>query len=343
MGVSVAADQIVEGNFYGTSDTLTISGDVRRDAVLAAYRSVTINGAVAEDVLVAAGEARLFGSVGEDVRIVAGEVTIADTVAGDVLVIGGTLEVLSTATITGDVLFYGGTAILSGTVDGTVIGHMQSLRVDGVVAGDVQVHVDALTLGERANVTGSIRYTSPVELVRSANATVEGDITRTEPDLLTPTFSLEWFAIPLLISLFSILVWQLVSRQSLRRVMVESGVTNGWTFFVGVLVIALGIPTSVVVMVTVIGLLVGMLLLAVWLGIVAAAIIAAPAVIGYQLQRSVAVLAKLPTVWVLALGVVAFHVLRIVPLLGALLLLVLVVYTCGLITRLLFLSARSAD
>src|SRR3989344_4713335 len=79
--VSVAADQAVEGDFYGLGNDVTVSGEVT-----------------------------------DDLLVMAGEVTVAGEVQGDLVVLAGTLKVLSTAKISGDILFFGTDAEISGEV-----------------------------------------------------------------------------------------------------------------------------------------------------------------------------------------------------------------------------------
>lgn len=341
-GVAVSSDQVVEGNFYASSDVLTISGSLNRDGVLAAYRSVTLNGTVGEDLSVAAGEVRLFGSVGEDVRIIAGEITVADTIAGDLLVLGGSLEVLSTATIEGDILFYGGNAEISGTVNGTIIGRMQSLRVDGVVGGGVSVRTDSLTLGERAAVTGNVRYTSESDVLRAANASVAGEITRLDPVVTGTTVTLEFVLIPFLISLFTILVWHLLFRRSLDHLIIVSQANYARSFLVGFLVVAFGPPVVVVVMVTVIGSLAGFLLFALWLAMILVGIIVAPAILGRFIQQTITPATAIHPVLLLVIGTLFLHMLRFVPLFGVVAIIAILLIAIGSVTRELFLLLRGA-
>src|SRR3989344_5008966 len=126
--VSVAADQAVEGDFYGLGNDVTVAGEVQ----------------------------------------------------GDLVVLAGTLKVLSTAKISGDILFFGTDAEISGEVGKSIFGTSERMRVEGVVSGDIDVKTGTLTLGERADITGMVKYASSNEIVRAQNARVAGQVIQNE-------------------------------------------------------------------------------------------------------------------------------------------------------------------
>ncbi|MDA8597202.1 hypothetical protein N9L26_02590, partial [Candidatus Pacebacteria bacterium] len=187
--ISLAADQTVEDDFYGIAGLygpVSLSGSVEGDAYVFGS-SVTINGPVDGDLAAAWGAVQVHASVTDDVRIFGGEVTIAEYVGGDVFVYGGSLNVLSSAEIAGDVFYYdilNGAAEINGTVGGSIFGNMHSLRVDGAVGGSIDVVVDELVLGERADVTENVTYTSAADLVRAQNAVVAGEIIRNDAPVI---------------------------------------------------------------------------------------------------------------------------------------------------------------
>lgn len=332
--VSLAKEQIVNGNFYASSDVITLSGEVAGDASLLAYRAVTLNGVISRDALVVASEVNVFGAVGEDVRIVAGDVVIADRVEGDVLVIAGSLEILSTASVGGDLLFYGGTLTMAGAVEGTVLGRMQSVRIDGPVTGDVLVTADRVVLGDRAKVDGVVQYTSAVPLERAANATL-GEVRRVEPTLGAP-ITVQTVLIPFLISLFSVLVWQLTHRRSLLAIMSACTDRPAQSTFIGLALLFFGPPTAVIVLATVIGALIGFWLLFGWLVLIVLAVVAIGPVIGAWCARVGGYGTAWNPLWHMVIGTALLHLLRFVPIVGVIVVSVVLLLTAGSILRLLF-------
>jgi carbonic anhydrase/acetyltransferase-like protein (isoleucine patch superfamily) len=256
--VSVDKDQSVEGHFYALGSTVTMSGTVSGDLV-AAGGNVSFNGGVGEDVVIIATDVGVYASVTDDVRIVAWDTTIDDSIGGSVLVIGGKLNILSTATIGGDVLFVGGTAIIEGEVKGALLGNAEAVRVDAVIGKGIDMNVHSLTLGDRADVTGNVQYTSSQELVRSPNAVVTGEITRTaEPIVSSSQLPGRSAAILFLISLFASLCLFLVARRPLERVTTDTLVAWWERLALGLAGFVLLPITSVVLLVSVLGLWVGL-------------------------------------------------------------------------------------
>lgn len=218
--VTISAEQAVEGDFYGLSNAIAVSGEVSGD-LLVAGTNVTVNGKVGSDLTALAGGVDIDGVIGDDVRIVAGEVTVAGEVLGDLVVVAGSLTVLSTASVSGDIIFFGTNAEIAGSVGKSIFGTSEKIRVDGTVGGDIDIKTAGLTLGERADVAGLVKYTSGVELVRAQNARVTGSIVKNDP-VLAEADGVRTILIPLLVVLFAALVWFLFFRRLLNKVVIHT-------------------------------------------------------------------------------------------------------------------------
>jgi hypothetical protein len=336
--VSIAAEQEVVGDFYGAATTISVSGRISDDALLFG-QEVTHNGSIGTDAAIVAGSVGFFGDVGDDVRVVAGEVTIGDSVGGDVIVVAGRLTILSTATITGDVLFYGGEADIAGSVGGSVMGTMESLRIDGEVAGGVDVTVQQLTLGDRATITGTVRYVSQELLVRAQNATVVGDITRSDPlSQVESGLMIEFVLIPMLIWLFTILVWHLLARKTLAHVSAHAVSSPMRSFLIGFGFMLFGPLTVFILLVSIIGSLVGFLMLATYVLVVMAGLIGSAAVVGRYLAQLTGYVYDERPLLILAVGTVVSVALLIVPIVGAIIVLAVWMMTVGALAE--FVVAR---
>lgn len=255
--ISVSESQAVDGDFYAAAGTITVSGPVEGD-LHAAGGTVTVQGAIEDDVVVAGGTVAIHGTVGDDVRVAGGEVTLAGTVRGDVLVAGGIVRILSTAVITGDLLFLSGETEVAGEVRGSLLGHAEALRINGPVGGDVSVSVArAFSLGDQANIEGSIEYASAGELVRAPGSVVVGDI---EKRAWNPGATSEVSVVPALALFFASLAYLLVARTRLTALMRRAVDSYGVNGLVG-LGVLLGAPlVAILLLVTVIALPIGLAL-----------------------------------------------------------------------------------
>jgi cytoskeletal protein CcmA (bactofilin family) len=338
--VSLAADQVIEGDFYAAAGKVNLSGEIKEDAVVAAGQ-VTLNGSVGSNAFFIAGQTSVHGTVGDDLRIVSGEVTIAEPVMGDVLVLGGSLHILSTASVAGDVLVYAGEVVIEGSVGGDVIGTVGTLRIDAPIAGGVDVAVEQLTLGDAANVTGAVRYVSSQLVVQSPNSVVSGDLLRNDPVLPGTQTSIKAALIPLMIILFTILTWYLVSRKTLNAV-IERSLTRSFRPVLYGVVSVVAVPIIFTLLfVSMIGTLVGFVLLFGFLMMLILSFVGGVAVIGQLLTNAFNQPVKGSSLLSLIAGVIALALLMLLPIIGQLAILVLTLVTLGAMIDLLFQTNKT--
>lgn len=261
--VTIAQNQSVDGAFYAVGGVVALSGSVTGDAVIIGG-NITVNGEVAQDLAILGGTVSVQAPVAEDLRIVAGDVTISKPIKGSLVVVSGRLTVLSTADISGDVLFYGGEGTIDGHVDGKVLGSSDSLRINGMVKGGVDVITSTLTLGDQANIEGDVKYTSNTDILRSQNSVVSGKILKnssTNDSQPKESFDAKTVAVFLLISLFTTLSLFLIKRNAVERfartagsgIVVKLAVGFGVFLFIPV--------AAVIMMASMLGVVIGLILL----------------------------------------------------------------------------------
>lgn len=313
--VSIADDQEIEGDFYSAAGKINLSGSVTEDMVAAGGR-ITINGGVGDNAWLVGDTVDVHGTIGDDLRIFAREVTIAEPVEGDLFVVGGSVNILSTASIAGDVLVYAEEVVLEGSVGGDVLGSVQKLRVDAVVTGDIDVSVAELTLGERAAIEGSVKYTSGQVLTQSLDAIVVGDTVRSDPVPPGTQESARSALVPVLVLLFSVLAWHLISKRTLQTVVSRALLPSPRPVLIGVLALLFTPVAIAVLLVSMVGAVVGFTLLFAYLTFVMLSLIAIPAVLGHFLMK----LFNKPnaglSILSIVVGVAAVVALVILPIIG---------------------------
>ncbi len=337
--VSISEDQIVEGDFYTAGSKISISGEIKED-IVSAGGETTLNGLVGGDAFLVGGRVDVHSKIGDDLRILAGDVTIAESVAGDVLVIGGSVNILSTASVAGDVIIFGGEAVIEGPVDGDVLGFTGTLRIDSAVKGEVDVTVEQLTIGDNAKIDGGVRYVSDMVLVQSLNASIVGDVMRSDPQSSDEKSS-RWNPVVVfsLVLIFSVLVWYLLSRKTLQ--MVVSRVTNNSrrSMLVGfAAVILVPIATSILIF-SAVGSIVGFVTLLLYMAFLVLSMIATVPVFGALLlitfKRSNPAAINLQSLF---LGMVLFSLLMIMPMIGSLFIIICILITFGALIDLLIVG-----
>jgi cytoskeletal protein CcmA (bactofilin family) len=282
--VSIGGDQLIEGDFYSAAGKLNISGEVAADT-LAVAGQITINGSVGADATLFGGTVNVYGSIGDDLRVVAGEVTIAEPVMGDVMVIGGIVNILPTASISGDLILLAGQTIVEGSVGGDILGRSEDLRIDGAVAGNIDVTVTTLTLGEKANIEGSVKYISRTVATQALNASVAGDLVRNDPVFPENEVTITSAILPVLVLLFSILAWFLVSRPTLVKMTDRALQKSVRPFILGFATLIVAPFAIVILSASMIGLLVGMTLFFAYGLLLVASVIGSSAVIGQLMMK----------------------------------------------------------
>lgn len=262
--VAVSDEQIVEGNYYAATRPfarMDMSGTVAGD-MYAAGGTVTINGAIEEDLFIVSGVSNVHATVTDDVRIVAGEVTVSEYVGGDLFVIGGTLNVLSSAQIDGTVFFFGGSGEIAGTVGQSIVGYAETLHLNGSVSGGVDVTVPAgLRLGSNADIAESVRYKSFVEVTRDPASVIGGDVTKVASAAASSKDTARAVLTPLFMILFTALSLYLFFHKNLHSIFTTALQRPVRSLLIGTGVIFASPIVSMMLFVTVLGALVGALVL----------------------------------------------------------------------------------
>lgn len=334
--ISVESDQRIDGDYYvsaGPFGRTTMSGTVTEDMQVLAGSAV-LNGTIGKDLLLVAGTGQMHASVTDDVRIVAGDVTLSEAVGGDVFVIAGTLQVLSTAHIKGDVFFFGGDATIEGTIDGSLQGAAERVRVDGAVGKNIDMHVPGgLTLGDKAAVTGNVVYKGGVPLVRSQASTVEGEVTE-QVSAVTTNFktTARAFLTPLFVTLFAALSLFLLFKRGLQKLVDLVGVSLWQSTGIGAATLIAAPVAAFLLMVTVLGLLLGTALLGGLIMLYALALALTGVVAGALIHQYVRGYALVSMVTIV-LGTLFIHVILLIPVIGFLLATALFLVTLGGLTR----------
>lgn len=331
--VSVDADQTVNGDYYvtvGPFNTTAMSGTIAED-MYAFGGSVLTNGTVGSDLTIVGGTAQVYGAVADDVRIVAGEVTISEHVGGDLFVVAGSLHVLSSASIDGDLIFFGGDAEINGKVGGSVLGSSEKMRIDSEVGGDVDIKTATeLTLGGKANVAGTVSYTSLSPVVRAQNATIAGEVIQNQyvaADSDVQSKTRKAF-IPVFVTLFAALSLYLLFRSELQVLVDQIQKAPFKNMLFGVAVLVLGPIVSLLLIATVLGILVGVLSLSLVLIAYVIGFALSGVVLGAYFSKLFTRKMTVSLPWIL-LGTLTFHALFFIPVIGSVVVLLVFIATVG--------------
>jgi len=339
--VSITTDQVVEGDFYGFGNSVVISGQVNGD-LLVAGGSLTMTGQVEEDLMILAGKVDLLGLVNDDARIIASEVVISGEIVDDLVVLARNLKILPTAKVGGDLIFFGNSAEIAGYVGGNINGRSDKIRIDAEVMGEVDVSTHSLVIGDKAKITNGIKYVSANEIIRSPNAQIEGGVVRSDPlsvssNDIDPT---RLVFIVLLITLFASLVWFLLFRGFIQRIVSHTRVNAVRNMLVGFAVLLTAPAVATILIASTLGMLLGVAILLIYLVLIVITFILMGPVLGYFISKLWAKSFDLSIVSIVV-GVFALYLSILVPIIGVIVFLGALFVTLGSVTINIYRFLRS--
>ncbi|MEJ7838462.1 MAG: polymer-forming cytoskeletal protein [Thermomicrobiales bacterium] len=313
--IVVEANEVLREDAYWLAATVDFFGSSERDVSIVSGNA-EVSGDIAGSLQLAVGQGTVTGNVGGSIRVIGGSVELRGDVGGDIIVVGGRVTIPSSSTVTGDVIVAGGDVDVRGTVQGDITGYTWRLIVAGTVQGSVDVNVSDLDVRSTAVIQGDLTYHTYLKPTISDGATIGGTIT--DPpnypwdSLLNPTGLFG----PLLRVMWSLLAGAALILIAPRIASAMS--TNAGSYVRSGILGVIGIVTipvlAVILLVSIIGLPVGLLMLAVLL----IALYLSQIAVGLAIGRFI-----LPKRWhdgsrgyyllAMTLGVLAVGIVKMIP------------------------------
>lgn len=180
---TVVVSEPVSENLYVAGSDVTLAAPLGGDLV-ASGATLSVSSTIAGDALLAGGRVDVRKAVAGDVRAVGGEVLVDATIGGDLMAIAGTITASTTAT---DMHLLGATVRVSGS-GGKVMVYGADVYLSGLLQGDVTVTAsDKVFLAEGTQITGSLNYDAPQQVVVPASAVITGGVIYTGSSAFLPT------------------------------------------------------------------------------------------------------------------------------------------------------------
>lgn len=178
--VTLEENETVERDFFATGESIEIKGTVNGD-LYAAGGNIVIEGTVNGDVLAAGGQIEIPGKVGGSVRVAGGNIEINGVVGKNLTAGAGNIEVGKEASISGSMVFGAGNVEVNGPVGGNIVAGVGNLVVRNSVSGGIYTGVGKLQIDEGAKITGDVTYWSDEEALVDEAATISGTLERRTP------------------------------------------------------------------------------------------------------------------------------------------------------------------
>jgi len=169
------AGQTIENDLVVAGEIVRIEGTVNGDLIVAA-RLVEVSGAVAGDILGFAEEIDMTGTVGGNVRTASRSLDIEGSVERNVVAAGEILRIGSGAQVRGSFTAAGREVILGGPVERDLLIAAKTHRIDSRVGGSALLVGDELTLGDGAVTEGTVQFYGGQEPVVAPSATLASPV-----------------------------------------------------------------------------------------------------------------------------------------------------------------------
>jgi cytoskeletal protein CcmA (bactofilin family) len=346
-GGNVLWTEPADTNLYLAGDSVRLKARAGADVAAAGGR-VILEEAVEGDVLAAGGQVEIRGAVGDDIRVAGGQVRLGNAITNDAIAAGGHVWLQPEARVGGRAWFAGGSVDIEGHVAGELRAAAKEITIAGTVEGDALIHADKLRILPGASIGGRLDYISPREAVIAPGAKIGGPIEhhRSEHSPM-PVAVPAW--IPALWGIAVLMVTAIVYVLLVPRFAIDAADTLGqrpWASLgLGVAVLFATPPVAILLMVTMLGALVGFMLLLVYMLLLVLGFLTGVLFLGRVLllrpigrkdSRSI-----LLNVVVVIVAVLLLAVLGLVPVAGPVLFALALVLGIGAATLRLFRARQS--
>ncbi|OGI14757.1 hypothetical protein A3K63_02680 [Candidatus Micrarchaeota archaeon RBG_16_49_10] len=178
--VKVPSSMTIDDDFYAAGGNVQVDGVIKGDLV-AAGGNVKFTGEVTEDLIVAGGNIELGGLVKDDLRVAGGSISFKGDSGDDLILAGGEGNVSPASVIGGDLIIAGGDVLSEGKVDGDVIVNAGDVRLGGKVAGNVSINAGKVEILPGTVIGGDLNVTSN-DVKIAEDAVIGGEFTQSKGD-----------------------------------------------------------------------------------------------------------------------------------------------------------------
>jgi cytoskeletal protein CcmA (bactofilin family) len=284
MGERVVRTGVVEDDLVVFGREVEIVAEVADDVIVAGGR-ISVDGRVGGDLSAAGGYVDVRAPVADDLLAAGGYVVLAGAVGDDVRAAGGNVRLTRGAAVAGDAYLAGRRIALAGRIGQDLRAAGRTVIISGEIAGDVDLAAGEIDIAPTAVIGGNLTYRSPKEARIAEGAQIRGAITH-EPLKYRAPGPWTWVALAgitgivwalgltlvgivlyLLLPAFTVEAAGTIGREPWKSLFLGLGVTAATPFAVVLLfVTVIGVPLGLVMMALyLVALVFGFLTAAFWL------------------------------------------------------------------------------
>jgi len=270
-GGTVRIEAPVQGDVVVCGGNVIIS-DTVRGSILLAGGDVTINGYTVGHIRCAGGRVHINGSIGGDLVAGAGEITTSNktVINGGILLGGGTVVI--NGTVLDKVIASAGDLTLNATVEHELKSKSGKITVNGTIKGPATLAANTITIGANAAFNDSVHYWTPDNKVDFRQSVLAGKpVYDASLKIQSSSWAYLGFATLLMMLwylmavLAVIVLLQVVLRRAMEKAGAEAVLKPGASLGWGLLFLVATPVIAVVLVVTLIGIPLGLVLLALYI------------------------------------------------------------------------------
>lgn len=329
------------GNVYGSGADLQLGAPVERD-LLAAGGRISVQRGVGADAALAGGSVEVRAPIREDLRVAGGTVNIENAIGGELVAAGGTIRLEESAAVAGMAWLAGGNVTVAGKIGQGARIYANRATISGMIEGDARIAARDIELQPGARITGNLVYASSNPLDPDAANQVGGTITReplrdaasAAPPGVASTAQAAAWAIPFvaLSMLATGAVLALLFPNAVAGTQRTIGRYPVRSLLIGLALLFTVPPVAVLLMMTVVGVPIGLTLLALYLPMILVGFLGTAFFIGRRAADAMKQPERLRfgrQLLFLAAALVILGLSAAIPFVGALLLLLAVMLGIG--------------
>lgn len=335
----ITQDRTIDGPAFLSGNLVRVDGTVNGTTFVAG-ENIHINGMINGDLFVAAQNAFITGEVTGNIYFVGMAIMMEGIVGQDTFLAGQTMTVSEDAILERDLFSVGATIIKEGDVGRHMYGAGERIVLSGSIGGKADFNVDQLTLGSNSVIKGNLIYRSEQEADIETGADVQGETDfrliqrrqqRMDNDGMRRNISARiWSFVWSVLS--AVLIWFVMKwlrptwwERTASPLLERPGIAIG----VGLLALVVTPLAAIIIMITIIGIPLGILVLLGYGILLYLAKILVSVAISLAITSRTNEIGKSRTGWLVVLSLIILGLLGMIPYLGFILWLLVAVSGLG--------------
>lgn len=322
--VVVESGEEINRDFYAAGNDITILGTINGDVFLFGAQ-VQIEGIVNGDVVLMGGKVDISGDIRQDLKILGGHVSLSGNIGRNLSVAGGSVDLTESAKVNGGLYGRGGNFRVAAPIKGDIEVIAGSFTQSSSIQGNVDLISGDVRLTPDAKVEGDFEYWSDRSVSISKKAIISGKIHKklssnffkdSTKQVIDAVYVI--YVVSKYISFISLFILGLLAYYFFPKYMKRTDIVlqdTPWMALVtGVLFLLVPPILMVILVISVVGIPIALILLALYFLFLYIANIFTINFLGRCLSRAFSF--QLKDGWVFLSGLLIYTILASIPLIG---------------------------